>query len=95
MTKYRAAIVGLTEMGARSMPSAPVHPGLGVEWTRQHWGMAVSHASAFAVTPDVEVVAVCDLKSELFQQFRVHYGTTWPEVRTYTDYRRMLEENLK
>ena len=91
MPKYRAAIVGLTEMGARPMPSSPVHQGMGVEWTRQHLGMAVSHASAFAVSPNVEVVAVCDLKEELFDQFRGHFGTTWPEARTYTDYRKMLE----
>ena len=91
MKKYRAAIVGMTEMGARALPSEPTHPALGIEWSRPHLAQSVSHASAFAVSPNVEVVAVCDLRTELFEQFFADFGTTWPEVRTYTDYRKMLE----
>jgi predicted dehydrogenase len=52
----------------------------------------VSHASAFAVSPDVDVVAVCDLKEELITQFLSNFSSTWPEVRTYTDHRKMLED---
>ena len=92
MTEYRAAIVGLTQMGARPLPSAPVHPALGIEWPRSHAFMSVSHASAFAVSPNVEVVAACDLKEELLEQFRSDFQSIWPEVRTYTDYRTMLQD---
>ena len=92
MKRYRAAIVGLTEMGARALPAEPTHPALGIEWSRPHLAQSVSHASAFTVSPNVEVVAVCDLRDELFEQFRADFGTTWPEVRTYTGYRKMLEE---
>lgn len=91
MKTYRAAIVGMTEMGVRALPSEPAHTALGIEWSRPHLAQSVSHASAFAVSPNVEVVAVCDLRDELFEQFFADFGTTWPEVRTYTDYRKMLE----
>ena len=92
MTKYNAAIVGLTEMGGRALPSGPTHTAMGIEWSATHATHAVSHTSAFAVTPNVEVVAVCDLKEGLLEQFRSDYRAIWPEARTYTDYRRMLEE---
>ena len=92
MTKYNAAIVGLTEMGGRALPSGPAHTAMGIEWSATHATHAVSHTSAFAVTPNVEVVAVCDLKEGLLEQFRSDYRAIWPEAGTYTDYRRMLEE---
>ena len=92
MKKYRAAIVGLSEMGARPMPAGPANPALGVEWEPFHAAMAVSHASAFAVSPDVEVVAACDLKEEALSLFLANYHATWPEVRTYTDFRKMLTD---
>jgi predicted dehydrogenase len=43
------------------------------------------------VLPDVELVAVCDLKPELLEQFRVACGSVLPNARTYTDYRELLE----
>ena len=85
MTNYRAAIVGLSGMGARPLPSTPVHFALGIEWPH-------SHGAAYAVLPNTEVVAVCDLKEERLEQFRSDFQATWPEVRTYTDSMKMLEE---
>ena len=84
MKKYNAAIVGLTNIGARPLPSMPVHPTLGYAWPH-------SHASAYAVLPNVDVVAACDLKPELLEQFLENFKARWPDVRTYTDYREMLE----
>ena len=85
MKTYRAAIVGLRGMGARPLPSTPAHPALGLPWPH-------SHASAYAVSPNVEVVAVCDLEEERLEEFRMNFQATWPEVRTYTDYMKMLED---
>ena len=91
MTRYRAAIVGLTVMGGGPPPTTPAHTGMGIEWGRESVVAAVSHASAYVVTPNVEVVAVCDLKEELAPQFLSHYRSVWPDVRAYTDYTKLLE----
>ena len=66
MAKYRAAIVGLGGMGIGALPAAPHHTGMGIEWDYDSVAASLSHSSGFAVTPGVEVVAVCDLKEELF-----------------------------
>ncbi|HEU5316523.1 MAG TPA: Gfo/Idh/MocA family oxidoreductase, partial [Chloroflexota bacterium] len=50
-----------------------------------------SHAAGYALFPAAEVVAVCDLKPELLDQFRRNWDATWPGVATYTDYRALLE----
>jgi predicted dehydrogenase len=85
MATYRAAIVGLTGIGAAPLPDRPVHPALGPAW--QH-----SHAASYAQVPNVRVVAACDLKPELLDQFRANFQSVWSEMRTYTDYREMLEQ---
>ena len=57
--------------------------------------MPHNHAAAYALTPNVDVVAVCDLKSELLEKFKTDFAVVWPEARAYTDYQEMLErENL-
>ena len=83
MKTYRAAIVGLTNIGARPLPPEPVHPALGFAWPH-------SHASAYALLPNVEVAAVCDLRTEPLEQFRTSFHEQWPDVHLYTDYREML-----
>ncbi|HKG25031.1 MAG TPA: Gfo/Idh/MocA family oxidoreductase, partial [Thermomicrobiales bacterium] len=82
MGSYRAAIVGLSWIAAD--PAGPAsHPVLGT-------ATPYSHASAYAATPGVEVVAGCDIKPEARQAFERQWGDQWPGVRTYADYREML-----
>jgi predicted dehydrogenase len=40
----------------------------------------------------VEVVAACDLRSELLEQFREAWRGVWPDVALYQDHRRLLAE---
>lgn len=81
MKTYRCAIVGLT-----SIASAPVAPSLG--WGRH--ALPYSHASAVAMIPNAQVVAVCDLVPGLIDKFVEQWGTTWPELHTYTNVNEML-----
>jgi predicted dehydrogenase len=84
MTVYRAGIVGLTGIAASRGGQAP-DPVLG----SPHPG---SHAAAYAHIPTTRVVGACDLVPALTEQFREQWGATWPEARTYTDYRQLLSE---
>ena len=90
MAMYRAAIVGLGGMGIGALPAAPHHTGMGIEWEYDSVAASLSHSSGFAVTPGVEVVAVCDLKEELFAQFLTNYGWKWPDAKFYADFDEML-----
>ena len=54
-----------------------------------------SHAAAYHLVPETDVVAICELRTDLFDTFRDTWGDVWPKVRAYTDYREMLaQENL-
>jgi predicted dehydrogenase len=80
---YRAAIVGLSWIAAD--PAGPAtHAVLGT-------ATPYSHASALAATPGVEVVAGCDINPAVCETFKQNWGDRWPGVKTYTDYREMLE----
>jgi predicted dehydrogenase len=81
---YRAAIVGLTGIGAEPRRAADL-PALGEV-------MPHSHAAAYAAVPSTEVVAVCDLAPARLEQFGQHWGATFPAARGYADYRQMLAE---
>lgn len=83
MTKHRAAIVGLTGIGAGRPAPASV-PSLGTPMPHSHAG-GYAHAG-------VEVVAVCDLRSQAIEDFRGRWQDVWPDVRGYTDHRKMLAE---
>lgn len=82
MATYRAAIVGLTGIGASPSRPAP-DPVLGEL-------MPHSHAATYAAIPRTTVVAVCDLVPTLLDRFRQDWGSVFPEARGYTDYREML-----
>ena len=79
---YRAAIVGLSEIGAAPSHEAP-DPVLGE--AQPH-----SHAAAYAAVPRTTVAAVCDLVPDLLERFQRQWGAVFPEARRYTDYREML-----
>ena len=84
MAVYRAGIVGLTGIAASPAGKAP--DGVLGEL---HGG---SHAAAYSQIPGARVVGACDLVPALTEQFRERWGATWPEARTYTDYRQLLSE---
>jgi predicted dehydrogenase len=52
--------------------------------------MPRSHAAAYHLHPQTEVVGVCDIRTELLDAFRQQWQDVWPDVRLYTDYREML-----
>lgn len=82
MGTYRAAIVGLSWIGAD--PAGPAsHPVLGT-------ATPYSHASAFAARPGVEVVAGCDINPAAREAFARQWSRRWPGLRTYHDYRELL-----
>jgi predicted dehydrogenase len=54
--------------------------------------MPHSHAAGYAVTPNTQVVGVCDLVPSLCQAFRARWTSTWGEITAYADYRRLLEQ---
>jgi UDP-N-acetyl-2-amino-2-deoxyglucuronate dehydrogenase len=83
--QYRAAIIGLTGIAAAPERLGTQPAAFGAAWPH-------SHAAAYASLSNVVVAAVCDLRESLFDEFRTNWGHRWPEVRTYTDYRRMLEQ---
>ncbi len=79
---FRACFIGLT-----GIVSAPVSTGLGGGRSIQPY----SHASAVDRLPqDVELVAICDLMQPLIDGFIERWGSRWPELKTYTDFRAMI-----
>lgn len=84
MTTLRAGIIGLTNIAAGLADKAPN----GVLGTRDPY----SHASAYAVSPTTQLVAVCDIVPAMFDRFRERWGNRFAEVQTYTDYRAMLAQ---
>lgn len=82
MAAYRVGLVGLGSIGAARADPA-LHVSLGSQ-------MPHSHAAAYAVLPEIQVVAVCDLQPALLESFTQTWRATWPEVHTYADYREML-----
>ena len=49
-----------------------------------------THASAMATIPEIEVVAGCDIFPAARDQFVERWGTVWPGVRVYEDYRELF-----
>lgn len=82
MKPYRAAVIGLT--GITASPASPAAGGVfGLQ--QPH-----SHVAAYAASSRTTVAAVCDLVPALLDKFRDTWGSTFPEAKTYTDYREML-----
>ncbi len=82
MPLYRGGLIGLTGIGANPAPADPSRPLAGP--------MPVSHAGAYALLPNIELVGVCDLRLEALDRFRAVWGAEWPELRYCTDYRELL-----
>lgn len=92
---YRVGIVGLSGMGM-SAGSQYVDRNTALEPDRVlNTPMPHSHMGSYAVLPQTEVVAVCDLKADLLNAFHAQWGESCPEAKTYDNYREMLDkENL-
>lgn len=78
--QYRAAVVGLTGIGARRPPA-------GSGGLRRPMGR--SHVSCYVEHPRTELAAVCDLRSEALDEFR----ETWPDLSdtaVHADFGEML-----
>ena len=84
---YRVGVVGLSGIAAnRPAPDAEA-----ILTTPS----PTSHLGAYHHLPQTEVVAVCELKTELFEKVAQTWGQEFGELETYTDYRAMIErENL-
>ncbi len=79
---FRAAIVGLSEIGVASSHDAPDRV-LGE--AQPH-----SHAAAYAAIPRTTVAAVCDVAPDALERFERQWHPVFPDVHPYADYREML-----
>ncbi len=81
---YRAGIIGLRGIAAGPLPKEASYPLKRLMFT--------SHAASLALVPQTEVVAYCDLDQGLLDQFKSNWGSTWPDVRPYSDFDKMIAE---
>lgn len=83
MTRYRAAVIGLSGIATNPAEQAP-DPVLGSATPH-------SHTAAYAAVPEVEVVAGCDIMPGARDAFLTTWGQTWPGLKTYDDWRELLD----
>ena len=84
---YRAGVIGLSGIAAGRLLPDP--EGI-LKTPSPH-----SHLGAYNYLPQTQPVAVCELKPELFDRMQQTWGQEVADVRTYTDYQAMIEqENL-
>jgi predicted dehydrogenase len=80
---YRTVLIGLSWIAAD--PPAPASdPLLGT-------AVPITHASAMAAMPEIEVVAGCDIVPAARDRFVAQWSSRWPGLRVYEDYRELLE----
>ena len=84
MKTYNSAIVGLTPIGARRPAEDAETPLYGT--------MPRSHAAAYHRHPQTNVTAVCDIRPQALEDFKAQWGDVWPDMRLYTDYNEMLQQ---
>ena len=80
---YRVGVVGLSGIAAKR----PVADTGAILTTPS----PTSHLSAYHHLPQTDVVALCELKTELFEEVAQTWGQEFGELETYTDYRAMIE----
>lgn len=83
MERYRVGIVGCSGIAESPVVGAANRP------FRQR--MPESHASAYALFEEIEVVAVCDLVEATTNRFLSDWNGRWQGIRAYTDYRALLD----
>jgi len=87
--KIRACMVGMSGIALGR------YPGYSLTAPAARYGplnteVPHSHVGAYSVLPQTDLVAVCDLKTEQFDEFRNVWGDVYPNMRFYTDYHEML-----
>ena len=55
-------------------------------------GVGAHHAYAYQNHPEVDLVAICDVREAAFEKLYASAGVTPGSVKTYTDYKQMLAE---
>lgn len=84
MTPYRIGIVGLSWI--TTDPAGPAtHPVLGT-------AVPGTHLSGMANLPNIQVVAGCDISEAARARFIERWDATWPGLKVYDDYEKMLAE---
>ena len=81
LNTYRVGVVGLSGISLHPADQEPfffggVHPH--------------AHVACYANHPRTEIVAVCDIMPAAFERFDELWGTLWPQVTKYTDFKEML-----
>lgn len=84
MTMYKAVIIGLTGIGAQRQTASGSSSVYG--------NIPQSHAAAYHVHPQIELVAVCDIRQTMLDNFRQTWQDVWPQLGYYTDVFAMLEQ---
>ena len=82
--KYRVCIIGLTGIGS-GRPLVDGEAGYGV-------AVPHSHAAAYSMLRETEIVGVCDLLQNRLDQFKETWSASLPALQYYTDYRQMIVE---
>lgn len=83
MERIRVGIVGCSGIASSPVSAPESRP------FRQR--MPESHASAYALFDEIEVVAVCDLVEATTNRFLNDWSGRWSGIRAYTDYRALLD----
>ncbi len=81
MTVYRVGVVGLSGISIQPAGDAPGFFGS----RHPH-----AHVACYANHPQTEIVAVCDIFPAAFDRFDELWGSEWPNVSKYTDFREMF-----
>lgn len=81
MTTYRVGVVGLSGISLSPAGTEPFFFG----GEHPH-----AHVACYANHPRTEIVAVCDIMPAAFDRFDELWGSHWPNVNKYTDFREML-----
>ena len=78
---YRVGIVGASAIVARRPDDPP---------TPFNRPVVTAHVACLALVPRVKLVGMCDLATDLLDQFKESWRERWPNANTYTDYKEML-----
>lgn len=81
---YKAAIVGLSAIAAQRAD--------GPDYPSAYGRVSESHASVYHDHAQVDLGAVCDIRTQAHELFRQSWHDVWPELHYYTDYRQLLAE---
>lgn len=77
MATYKAVIIGLTGIGAQRQAATAS--------SLLYGNIPQSHAAAYHVHPQIDLIAVCDIRQTMLANFRQTWQDVWPQLRYYTD----------